>query len=59
MIRDEQPPIAQRCRVHKRKADWSNDRKPSEDYSYNSGADREAEAGFMRDSVWAWGLTSN
>lgn len=59
MIKDEQPPIAQRCRVHKVKDAWTNDQKPSKDYSFNSGLDRQAEADFMRDSVWAWGITSN
>ena len=59
MIKDEQPPIAQRCRVHKVKDAWTNDRKPSESYSYKGDLDRQSEADFMRDSVWAWGLTSN
>ena len=59
MIKDAEQPIAQRCRVHKLKDAWTNDKKPSQDYSYKGNLDRQSEAEFMRDSVWAWGITSN
>jgi hypothetical protein len=59
MIPDAEKPIAQRCRAHKVKDAWLNDQQPSKGYTFKGDLDRQSEAEFMRDSVWAWGLTSN
>ena len=53
-------PLARRCRVHKPKPPAELQQQPPENPpTFKSGFDRQLEGEYMRDSVWAWGITSN